>query len=100
MVADEQFDHLPMGPNERSEGPAQTGGQPKTKVPKWRQLLGISKAELGPSSPSVRSSTDGYDEIKAKPEKWSMGVLNDKETEEVPGMLKLLLLCCCITAQR
>lgn len=84
MVADEKSDDLPPGRSERSEGPAQTG-HPTTKVSIWRQLLGIQQAPSGLSSTSDGSSIDGDDEIKAKPEKWSMGVLNDKKTEEVPG---------------
>lgn len=31
------------------------------------------------------ASSDGYDDVKAKPAKWSLGILNDKETDEVPG---------------
>jgi len=31
---------------------------------------------------------DLSDEEKVRPEKWSMGVLNDKETVEVPGMFE------------
>jgi hypothetical protein len=45
----------------------------KPEVPKWRRLLGAGAAASTPS--------DG----RWKPSKWSMGVLNDKETIEVPG---------------
>ena len=31
------------------------------------------------------STTDDHDKMKPKQEKWSLGVLNDKETDEVPG---------------
>ncbi len=92
MAADEKPDDLTCGRNTRSEGPAQTA-HPTTKVPIWRQLLGIQQVPPGVSSTSDGSSTDGYDEIKAKPEKWSMGVLNDKETEEVPGKSISLPFC-------
>ena len=46
-------------------------------------MLGRSKAaqQLTVS----RESSGGLEELKMKPEKWSMGVLNDRETEEVPG---------------
>ena len=31
-------------------------------------------------------SSGGFDEVQAKrPEKWGMGILNDRETDEVPG---------------
>lgn len=51
----------------------------------WRRFLG-GKKKAAREVESSGTSTDGFDDIKAKPEKWSLGVLNDKETEEVPGM--------------
>lgn len=51
----------------------------KPEVPKWRRLLGAGAATA--STPS-----DG----RWKPSKWSMGVLNDKDTIEVPGSVLLL----------
>ncbi|KAF5023493.1 hypothetical protein F66182_4444 [Fusarium sp. NRRL 66182] len=47
----------------------------KPNVPRWRRFLGAS------STP---------DEASNGPSKWSMGVLNDKETIEVPGSVLLL----------
>ena len=35
---------------------------------------------------SSESSVNGSD-MKSRPPKWSMGVLNDKITDEVPGMV-------------
>ncbi|UPK91682.1 hypothetical protein LCI18_002617 [Fusarium solani-melongenae] len=52
----------------------------KPEVPKWRRLLGAGAAAAA-STPS-----DG----RWKPSKWSMGVLNDKDTIEVPGSVLLL----------
>ena len=50
----------------------------------WRRLLGsFTAVNQNISSPA---STDGGEDYKTKPEKWSMGVLNDKQTDEVPGM--------------
>jgi hypothetical protein len=51
----------------------------------WRRFWGATKASRQEAA-SSGNSTDGYDEIKSKPEKWSLGVLNDRETDEVPGM--------------
>ena len=51
----------------------------------WRRFLS-SKKKTSPEVESSGTSTDGFDDIKATPEKWSLGVLNDKETEEVPGI--------------
>lgn len=47
----------------------------KPNVPRWRRFLGGG----GDGSASPRQN-DAYG-----PSKWSMGVLNDKETIEVPG---------------
>ena len=57
----------------------------EVKGSRWRQFLGGKKKALHEVA-SSGTSTDGFDDIKSKPEKWSLGVLNDKETEEVPGM--------------
>ena len=56
----------------------------------WRQMLGNEKRRrLG--DPSNRSSTSDLSQAAAKrPSKWSIGILNDKETEEVPGSVLLL----------
>jgi hypothetical protein len=46
-----------------------------TNVPRWRRFLGA-----GAGSTDAPRQNDAYG-----PSKWSMGVLNDKETIEVPG---------------
>jgi hypothetical protein len=47
----------------------------------WRRLL------LSRTTADEGSSTDSAEEYKEGPpvEKWSLGILNDKRTEEVPG---------------
>jgi hypothetical protein len=47
----------------------------------WRRFLPSKKAA------DESSSVDSVEELKdeAPIEKWSLGILNDKETEEVPG---------------
>jgi len=62
----------------------QATGSTPTKMPKWRRSLGFSTTAH--DIPSPDDSTDDIDEVKSRPEKWSMGVLNDRETEEVPGV--------------
>jgi hypothetical protein len=54
------------------------------KSSRWKKLLGGPKATK--TSPMSRASSDGFEDLKSRPEKWSLGVLNDKETDEVPGM--------------
>ena len=46
-------------------------------------MMGGAKSTLEPASSG--SSIDRDDGNKARPEKWSMGILNDKQTDEVPG---------------
>ena len=50
---------------------------------KWRNQKSAEKNDS--------STTNSDDEEKAalKPAKWSLGVLNDTETDEVPGMFML-----------
>lgn len=55
----------------------------KDKVSLWKRMMGGTKSTLEPASSG--SSIDQDDGNKARPEKWSMGVLNDKQTDEVPG---------------
>ena len=47
----------------------------------WKRFL------RKPSPPQASSATsmEDFDEVKRNPEKSSLGVLNDKETDEVPG---------------
>lgn len=49
----------------------------------WRRLLRKS----GPTQKSTHSpaSTDSIGDYRMRPQKWGMGILNDKETDEVPG---------------
>ncbi len=54
------------------------------KSSRWKKLLGGPEAKK--PSPTSRTSSDGFEDLKSRPEKWSFGVLNDKETDEVPGM--------------
>ena len=55
----------------------------------WR-FFGTSTPAQDPASLGSSAEKEKSEEIKGlvKPEKWSMGVLNDVETEEVPGTLR------------
>lgn len=72
-------------PSDRSLPPSESVAaiQVKAKNPLWRRMLGGTKSAQEPASSG--SSVDEDDGNKVKPEKWSMGVLNDRHTEEVPG---------------
>jgi hypothetical protein len=89
MATDGKSDLLSPEQNEQPQRSAHTI-RTTTKVPKWRQLLGIKQTPPDVSSRGDDSSIDEYDEAKVRPERWSMGVLNDKQTEEVPGKLEVL----------
>lgn len=58
--------------------------EPPAKTSRWGNMFGRGATTLQRASPNT--PIDEYEQIKAKPEKWSMGVLNDRETEEVPGV--------------
>ena len=85
VTANTQPSHLPLQQIQEAEPTTETSDRTAVKVPIWRRFLGATKASQ-PEAASSGNSTDGYDEFKAKPEKWSLGVLNDRETDEVPGM--------------
>ncbi|KAL8772927.1 MAG: hypothetical protein Q9209_001947 [Squamulea sp. 1 TL-2023] len=53
---------------------------------KWWKFSKSTKETVPPPSTSD-SSSEGYQEIKAKPNKWSLGILNDALTDEVPGTI-------------
>lgn len=77
-------DTTPHHDKDPESAPEPSDGR-EVKGSTWRRFLG-SRKKASPEVESSGTSTDGFDDIKAKPEKWSLGVLNDKETEEVPGM--------------
>jgi hypothetical protein len=41
---------------------------------------------FGRNSTSNDQDVEDFEEDKGRPTKWGMGVLNDRETHEVPGM--------------
>lgn len=57
----------------------------ETRQRRWKTLLGNRNRDQDSSD----ASTDGLEEDKIRPAKWSFGILNDKLTEEVPGTLQL-----------
>lgn len=83
----EKDDACPPNDNPRaSTAEAKEDNSQAAKLPKaigWRARWGSRKTAPLPASSG--SSIDGLEEVKNRPDKWSMGVLNDRETEEVPG---------------
>ena len=50
---------------------------------RWQRLLG--RSNTGRAAIVPRESSETLEDMKCRPEKWSLGVLNDRETDEVPG---------------
>lgn len=93
MATEGKSNGMPQGQLEKTEQPEETAGPLKSKTPNWRKRLGLMKAGSSSSTKQHGSVPEIHEEVKKKPEKWSMGVLNDKETEEVPGTsIRLLLI--------
>ena len=91
MATHEKSSDVPFGQRRDSKSADSTHKPPKTNPSSWMQVLRFSKMKSGLASASPKSPThDGNDEMKANPERWSMGVLNDRETEEVPGECRRL----------
>ncbi|KAI4255987.1 MAG: hypothetical protein L6R42_006459 [Xanthoria sp. 1 TBL-2021] len=57
---------------------------------RWWKLSRYTKASDRPPPPPSDASSEGIDEVKAKPNKWSMGIMNDPLTDEVPGSILLM----------
>ena len=60
----------------------------RSTMSKWKQLLGFAKRRDRVSK--FDPSSDDHSDVEIRPAKWSIGILNDKETEEVPGMTDLV----------
>ena len=58
--------------------------QAEANVPLWKRMFSGGTRSAPPLA-SPESSVNGENANKGKPEKWSMGVLNDSQTDEVPG---------------
>jgi hypothetical protein len=64
-----------------------TPGTPNSDRP--RSFFARNSASDGNGLPSP--SVEDFEEKESRPPRWSMGVLNDRFTHEVPGMLSLTL---------
>jgi hypothetical protein len=79
-----------MNPNDGfavDSGPSHPGAQLRTEKKKVPKRLRGWRRHNRPQNAAVESSASSVDEEKDVPptEKWSLGILNDKRTEEVPG---------------
>ena len=59
------------------------GSSALLSLSKWKRIFGPTDEAHG--ARNSHSSSEEPEFMEKRPEKWSMGVLNDKETEEVPG---------------
>lgn len=60
-------------------GKVETPKKPST----WR--IKFQRPSFPKRSSNSEKATDELSEIKTKPPKWNLGILNDRETDEVPG---------------
>ena len=63
--------------------PEKVPGTKSNPDSRWRRMLG--RSTTGQAAVISRESSEALEDMKRRPEKWSLGVLNDRETEEVPG---------------
>ncbi|CAK3793188.1 MFS general substrate transporter [Lecanosticta acicola] len=76
-------------PEEKTDDAAANNGRAKRRFD-WKRMLDNNRhGRARPAGGSGDNSDNEHSET-TRPEKWSMGVLNDTETEEVPGSVLLL----------
>jgi len=63
------------------QAPVQQDGRRKKRVVFSRMI----RSDRRKSASNYASSFSDGEDAQKKPEKWSMGVLNDRDTDEVPG---------------
>ena len=90
MTRSEKSDVTPTGEQRGSDHASPQSVAQEKVLPRWKQLLGFAKVEPALPETSDNVSTNRENDTKAKPAKWSLGVLNDHETEEVPGKSQTL----------
>ncbi|KAI9715866.1 MAG: hypothetical protein M1812_005686 [Candelaria pacifica] len=75
----------PPASNVMAVNPIAPSKEPENKARKWRNIFGSGSANRDSTS-----SAGDFKNEKIRLEKWSMGVLNDTETDEVPGSVLLM----------
>jgi hypothetical protein len=69
-----------------------TSSVEKDSIPK--PSAGKLRSFFGRDSVGKDTLANDLDKEESRPTKWSMGVLNDRQTHEVPGMHIILLVTC------
>ena len=77
---DESVEVRYQPPDTDPENVPDTNSTPSSR---WQRMLGRSNTRQ--AAIISRESSEAFEDMKCRPEKWSLGVLNDKETDEVPG---------------
>lgn len=69
---------------------SEDAGKAKRRI-NWVSMLGNRSKKSRSGQPSSRNSmSDLESQAQKRPDKWSLGILNDPETEEVPGSILLM----------
>lgn len=71
--------------------PATSDAAATQRLARWKTIFHSNKKTRQQPVVDEKTSNDDYEHSK-KPEKWSMGVLNDRETDEVPGKIHRLFI--------
>ena len=77
-------------PDTDAENVPGTNSSPNSR---WQRMLG--RSNTGQAAVVPRESSETSEDMKCRPKKWSLGILNDKETDEVPGIAALPALIIC-----
>ena len=72
----------------RHPEPAASSEGPANSRVNWKAMLGSRKAIRG--NFSSQTSTSDLEQVEKRPARWAMGMLNDQQTDEVPGSVLLL----------
>lgn len=84
--------HQQAGQSSANETPGASGATRDEKSGegiRWKAMLGRRKSRKGEPS-SQNSMSDLEMQADKRPAKWGLGILNDRETDEVPGSILLL----------
>ena len=92
MVSNQPSKDLPFQKQGLADAATDSNLAPPSKESGWKKFFGGKARQGSQQTEGSETSTDGEEDIKAPIEKWSLGVLNDKFTDEVPGTFDLILL--------
>jgi len=85
MSSDDPFGPTVEKKKSNTDAVSQPPTQPEGRRKKRVMFNKMMRSDRRKSTSNYASSFSDTEEAQKKPEKWSMGVLNDRDTDEVPG---------------